>query len=197
MTLILASASAARAQMLKDAGLDIEICPARIDEAALKTAYLEQGGTVSDVPLALARAKAASVSRNNPGAIVIGCDQVLVFGGRIVDKMPNLDKARGLLCALRGKAHELISAACLYKDDTLLWQGQDLAKMHMRSFSDMYLDAYLAAEGGAILSSVGCYQLEGAGVHLFDTVKGDYFTILGLPLLQLLSALRSQGVLAS
>jgi septum formation protein len=150
---------------------------------------------VRDVAVALAEFKARKVSASHPDALVIGADQVLVFCGRIVNKSPDLAEARSLLASLSGKSHELISAAALAKDGSVVWRTASTVEMQMRTVSDAFIDNYLAACGEGILSSVGAYKFEAEGVQLFSGYSGDYFAILGLPLLPLLSALREFGVL--
>lgn len=194
MTLILASASRARADILRRAGLDIAVHPAGIDEAAVKSAH---GQDAEALPALLASAKAQAVAKLFPDALVIGCDQVLLFDGRVVDKSDGIAQARALLKQLRGRSHDLLSACALVKQDAVIWQGRDRARLRMRDVSDGFIDAYLAAEAPAILSCVGCYRLEGLGAQLFDAIEGDYFTVLGLPLLPLLAALREVKVLQS
>jgi septum formation protein len=189
MTLILASASATRIQLLRAAGLDFAVQPAQIDEGRLKDSH-----QADDAAVALALAKAQDVSRRKPGDLVIGCDQTLLFEGCLIDKSGDLEGARRLLQRLRGGTHRLSSATALVRDGELRWQGVQDVDLTMRRFDDAYLDAYLAAEGEGILSSVGCYRLEGRGIRLFEAVKGDYFAVLGLSLLPLLAALRAEGV---
>lgn len=197
LKLILASASAARAEMLKGAGLNFEVVPAVVDEVALREHLLADGAPLSEVAALLAEVKARAVSRNHPDALVIGADQILLFGHDIFEKPGDLQAARETLQALRGKTHELISAVALVHNGDCVWQGSDAARLTMRDFSRQFLEDYLAAEGDAVLSSVGAYRLEGPGAQLFDKVDGDYFTILGLPLLQLLAVLREAGIMPS
>lgn len=197
--LILASGSAARQSMLKAAGLNFEVVPAHIDEEAIRSALHSESACVeaADVATLLACEKALAVSRDNPGALVIGADQVLALGTRLFSKAATLQEARATLEQLRGRTHELVSAAALAADDTILWSDEDSAQMTMRAFSDEFLSRYLATTDDGILGCVGCYELEGAGVQLFEEVSGDYFTILGMPLLALLSELRRQGAILS
>ena len=145
----------------------------------------------------LAQKKALHVSQRHPGDIVLGGDSVIGFDGACLSKCATLDEARALLARLSGRTHLLVSAASLAKDGALLWTHASPCKMTMRDLSPQFLDDYIAAEGPAILSSVGCYHYEGRGAQLFDSVDGDYFSVLGLPLLQVLAALRKEGVLAS
>lgn len=197
--LVLASASAVRRQLLESAGLAFAVAPAHVDEAAL---FEEWSRTSPAKPfegaaLMLASAKAAAVSNTQPSAHVIGADQVLVLDDEPLHKVPNRDAARKQLLRLRGRTHELHSAVALAINGKVIWQKVDTARMTMRNFSNAWLEHYLDTAGSALTSSVGCYELEGAGVQLFDAIDGSYFTILGLPLLPLLSELRRQGVIPS
>ena len=196
MTLILASRSAARRAMLAEAGVPHEAIAAEVDEAALKAGLLAQGADPAAIALALAEAKAVAASRRHPG-LVLGADQTLDLDGALFDKAETLDEARGRLLTFRGRRHVLHSAVVLARDGAAVWRGADQATLTMRAFSDEFLDAYLAAEEDALLSSVGCYRLEGLGAQLFERVEGDYFTVLGMPLWPLLEELRRQGVLKS
>jgi septum formation protein len=188
--LVLASASTARATVLENAGFVVERLPASIDEDAVKQAFRAEGGDAASCATALAEAKAARISQRRTGSLVIGADQMLVCGDVWFDKPPDLDHARAQLLALRGRSHELISAVCAYRDGQNLWHTVDRARMTMRPFSDAFVDGYLAAVGKDALTSVGAYRLEGLGAHLFSRVEGDFFSILGLPLLPLLDFLR-------
>lgn len=195
--LILASASAARQSMLRHAGLTFISDPARIDEAALKETLIRDTACAPppDVALALASAKACDVSARHPGRFVIGSDQILALGERLLTKARSRDEARLALWVLRGKTHELHSAVSLVRDGTVLWSDVSTARMTVREFSDRWLEGYLDQAEDALLSCVGCYKLEGAGVQLFSQIEGDYFTILGMPLLSLLEALRLHMVI--
>lgn len=195
--LILASASAARARLLADAGIEVLVEAADIDEAALKQVFRDTGRDAAGCALALAEAKARHISDRHHGALVIGADQILVCGGVWFDKPADLNQARDQLETLRGRAHELATAVCVVQDGTRLWHTVSRPRLTMRQFSDAFLDEYVAAEGLQIFGSVGAYRLEGRGVHLFDHVGGDHFAILGLPLLELLGFLRSCGELLS
>ena len=195
--LILASSSPTRRRLLGNAGLEFIIEPARIDEATIKARFMADGRSASDCALALAEAKARQVAADYRSGLVIGADQILVCGGKWFDKPANLADARWQLQALRGLTHQLVTAACVVQQQSTMWQGEASAKLTMREFSDAFLDTYLADEATAILGSVGAYRLEGCGIQLFAEVEGDYFAILGLPLLELLGFLRECGALAS
>ncbi len=194
---ILASASSFRRRLLEAAGLRFEVVPADVDEAALKrglaAAVPRPGpGTVAE---ALARAKAEAVGRNHPDALVIGADQVLALDEELFDKPSDLAAARAQLERLRGRPHTLHTAAVLAHDRKIVWTCVGEAMLTMRAFSRQFLDAYLARCGAAVCQTVGAYEIEGAGIQLFERVEGDHFTIIGLPLLALLGELRSRGVL--
>lgn len=194
-SLILASASPARARMLAAAGLDFRAEPAAVDEAALKRTCQAEGAAAADCALTLAEAKARRIAQRHPSALVVGADQILVCDGVWFDKPADLAEARAQLQTLRGRSHELVTAACAVAAGERVWQGLDRPRLLMRAFSEGYLDAYLAAEGEAILASVGAYRIEGRGIQLFDRIEGDHFAVLGLPLLPLLAFLRGRGVI--
>ena len=193
--LILASKSAARRAMLENAGVTFEVRVAGVDEDAIKAA----SGDLDAAALAvrLAEAKALAVSRDDETAWVLGSDQTLAFDGGLVSKAGSLETARERLKAMRGRTHQLHSGAALAVKGEIVWAGVDTVEMRMRDFSDAFLDAYLAAEGEALLSCVGSYRLEGLGSQLFEAIDGDYFTVLGLPLWPVLAELRRAGVIAS
>ncbi|MDE1986901.1 MAG: Maf family protein [Alphaproteobacteria bacterium] len=193
--LVLASASAVRARLLREAGVPFEVRPAGVDEDEIKTSLLAEGAGPAAIADALAELKAVRVSTKHPQTLVLGCDQVLVFEGKVVDKSPNLIEARALLQRLRGKQHVLVTSCVLAKGGSVIWRRREEAALRMRPFGDKFLEDYLSAEGEAILSSVGCYHLEGRGAQLFEQVQGDYFAVLGLPLIPLLAALREHGVI--
>ncbi|MFC3071275.1 Maf family protein [Phenylobacterium soli] len=193
---ILASKSAARRALLEGAGVPIDIAVAGVDEDAVKAGLLAEGATPRDVADALAEIKALKVSNLKPG-FVVGADQTLEFRGRLYDKAPTIEEARARLKLLRGEPHKLHSAVVVARDGQALWREVATATLTMREFSDAFLEDYLATEGPEALASVGCYRLEGPGAQLFAKVQGDYFTILGLPLLGLLDFLRNNGVLAA
>ncbi len=194
--LVLASGSASRARLLRAAAVPFEVYPADIDEDATKTALLANGKDAPSVAEALAEQKAKHVSQLFPEAIVLGCDQILLFDGRLIAKSPNLADAKVVLKQLAGNTHFLLTASVMSKAGTVVWRTVERCTMRMRTMDDAFLDRYLAAEGNGILSSVGCYHLEGRGAQLFETVEGDYFSILGLPLLSVLAALRDHGIIA-
>ena len=195
--IVLASASTARAALLRPAGVAVEIERAALDEDEIKTAFLREGRKAADCAAALAEAKAKRVALRRAGALVIGADQILSCEGTWFDKPKNCDEARAQLTALRGKSHALVTAVAVVRDGAVLWHHIEEPRLAMRRFSDGFLDHYLAVAGDGILSSVGAYQLEGLGAQLFARIDGDYFTILGLPLLPLLDFLRGRGALAS
>ena len=192
--LILASASSVRASVLKNAGIPFRIEPAAIDEETIKAGLFGQGRQPREIADALAEAKALDRSRAIPDALVLGADQVLVFENECISKSSSLEDARRLLRRLRGNLHRLISAMVLTQNGEPVWRHLETATLWMRQFSDAFLDTYLADEGQSLLGGVGCYRLEGRGIQLFTRIEGDYFAILGLPLLPLLSALRERGV---
>jgi septum formation protein len=196
MRLILASQSTARRALLEAAGLDIEALPAAVDEAAIKESAQAEGMTPADAALMLADAKAARVARKHPGAMVIGADQLLVSGGEWFDKPEDVSAARRQLLRLRGVAHDLVTAVVVWRDGQRAWHHVAMPRLVMRNFSDGFLDAYLAREGGFVTYSVGAYRLEGMGVQLMREVRGEHSAILGLPLLPLLAYLRDSGVIA-
>jgi septum formation protein len=195
MSVLLASASEARAAMLRAAGLEVEVQPARIDEAALKEALLAEEAAPRDIADALAELKAKRVSGRAPGRLVLGADQVLVADGALHDKPRDRAEAAKQLRALRGRTHQLLSAAVIARDGAAIWRHVGTARLAMHPFTDRFLEEYLDREGEAVCASVGAYRLEGLGAQLFARVEGDYFTILGLPLLEVLGFLRAQGVL--
>ncbi len=189
--LVLASASKTRMALLKAAGVDFTADPANIDESALMQPAADAGATA----LALAGVKALSVTERHPGTLVLGGDSVLEFEGACLGKSPDVAAAKELLARLCGRTHRIASAAVLARDGKVVWRHIGEGRLTMRKLSLEFLEDYLAATSPAILSSVGCYHLEGRGAQLFDRIEGDYFSILGLPLLPVLAALREQGVL--
>ena len=191
--LVLASRSEARAGLLHGAGLRFEARPARVDEEEVKRSAHAEGASADEVALLLAELKAARV--REPDALVIGADQILVCEGRWFSKPRDAAEARGQLLALRGRVHTLVTAVTCFRAGRSVWHHVARPSLRMRAFGEGFLDAYLAAEGEAVLSTVGAYRLEGLGVHLFDRVEGEHAAILGLPLLPLLGFLRQHGVL--
>lgn len=191
--LVLASGSAIRRQLLENAGLVVEVSPARIDEDAIKAALLAEGAPPRDIADTLAEAKARKVSPRNPGALVLGCDQVLAHDGACLSKPESPDEARTQLARLRGSQHRLLSAAVIYRDGEPLWRHVGTVRLTMRDATDSYLDGYVARNWNSIRHSIGAYKLEEEGVRLFTRIDGDYFTVLGLPLLELLAYLTLRG----
>ena len=195
MTLILASASPFRAIMLQNAGIEFEAVAARIDERAVEQPLLEADLPPGDIAEVLAIAKAEEVSTRKTGALVIGSDQVLSLGGEILHKVEDMEGARRRLLQLSGKTHHLDSAIALVRDGEVLWSHVERAAITMRNLSPEFVGRHLAEAGEIVLSSVGAYQIEGVGVQLFEKIEGDFFTIMGLPLLALLGELRRQNIL--
>ena len=195
--LVLASASEARARLLAAAGLDFRVEPSQIDEVAIKRVFRADGRSAGDCALALADAKARSVARRDPEALVIGADQILVCDREWFDKPADLSAARTQLAALRGRTHVLATAVCAVRAGEPGWRHLSAPQLTMRRFSDSFLDDYFAAEAAAVLGSVGSYRLEARGVQLFERIEGDHFSILGLPLIELLAFLRGLGVVAT
>lgn len=195
--IILASASLSRRQLLAGAGLAFAVVPAGVDEPALRDAALARDAAVppSRIACLLALAKAEAVAVLHPTAIVIGADQVLALGPRLLEKPVHMAEARAHLRAMRGGQHELHAGLAVLAPGRPAWTHTDTARMTMRAFTDAFLDRYLAEAGPRICQSVGAYQLEGLGITLFERIDGDYFTILGLPLLALLTQLRELGAI--
>lgn len=194
--LVLASVSATRAAVLRGAGVEFEAVASHLNEAALKEELLRADRGPAKIAQALAEAKALAVAWERD-ELVIGCDQTLDLHGTLFDKAESIDEARERLKLLRGQTHELHTAVVVTKGNDVKFRELDTSRMTMREFSDEWLEGYLARQGGVILGSVGCYQLEGEGAQMFDQVVGDYFSILGLPLYGLLGFLREQGLLAT
>jgi septum formation protein len=194
--LILASGSKVRARLLEAAGLAFIVEPPGLDESAMRQAVSsEETLNAQDVAEVLARAKAEAVSELAPHAFVIGADQVLKLGHRILAKPDSMEAARAELLDLSGKSHSLHTAVALARNGEVLWAYSDTSTLAMRKLTPEFIGRYLAAVGEEVLSSVGAYQLETIGIQLFEKIDGDYFSILGLPLLPLLYALRGEGAL--
>lgn len=192
--LVLASGSRTRAAMLEQAGVTAILDKPLVDEDEVKAAGRAEGVTADIVAEALAELKAQRITRRHPGALVVGADQMLECEGRWFDKPADRAAARAQLLDLRGKTHRLVSCAVVVRDGERMWHQIDGARLTMRNFSEAFLDDYLDRVGDDVLHSVGAYQLEGLGAQLFHRVEGDFFTILGLPLLPLLGFLRVHGV---
>jgi septum formation protein len=195
--LVLASASAARQRLLADAGVVAETDPADIDESAIKEECRSTGRSSIECATRLAEAKARAVAARHQGRLVLGADQLLDCDGEWFDKPRDHAEARGQLKRLRGRSHELVTAATIVRDGQRLWQAVEQPRVTMRNFSDAFLDRYLDATGERVLKTVGGYELEGIGAQLMERVEGDYFAILGVPLLPLLDFLRGAGALAA
>jgi len=191
--LVLASRSAVRRTLLEAAGVPVEVRPADIDERSLETVMPSE--TPAAVAALLARQKALAVAALHPARLVLGADQVLTFDAELFSKPADRAAARAQLRALSGRTHELHAAIAFVRDATVVCEHVGTARLTMRSFSDRFLDAYLEAVGSAATASVGAYQIEGLGIQLFERVEGDYFTVLGLPLLTALDFLRRHGCL--
>ena len=196
-TLILASASAARKRLLTDAGITAETDPADIDEGAIKEECRKTGRSSTECATGLAEAKARAVAARHQDRIVLGADQLLDCAGEWFDKPRDRAEARDQLQRLRGRSHELVTAATVVRNDERLWQAVEHPRVTMRVFSDAFLDRYLDAMGERVFKTVGGYELEGLGSQLMEKIEGDYFAILGLPLLPLMHFLRDAGALAA
>ena len=195
--MILASSSQIRTTLLQNAGLDVVAIPARIDEDAIRAALMVEQANPRDIADALAEAKARKTADKNPTALVLGCDQILAQGVTIYAKPETPDHARIQLRQLRGKSHQLLSAAVLYDGTTPIWRHVGVARLTMRDVSDGYLNSYIDRNWHSIKDSVGGYKLEEEGARLFSEIDGDYFTILGLPLLALLNFCALRGFIES
>ena len=194
-SVILASGSKIRAELLQGAGVPFDVEIAKIDEPAIIASLKAEDAKPHDVVDLLAEYKAQRVAAKHPDRLVIGCDQILVCDKVIYEHATSVNAARENLLGLRGKAHQLMSAVVIFEDGKPVWRHIGRAQLIMRDFSETFLDDYLEKQGEDILSSVGCYKLEEVGAQLFTRIQGDYFTILGIPLLEVLGFLRTRGVL--
>ncbi|MCX8232112.1 MAG: Maf family protein [Alphaproteobacteria bacterium] len=192
--LVLASASKARSQMLRNAGIEFAVQPARVDEAAIKEGMQADGAPPVDAAQALADLKAMRVSPDDADTLVIGADQILECDGVWFDKPETLEDARNQLKTLSGRTHHLHTAASVVKEGAVIWREATNVSLTMRALTTSFITDYLEAEGDTVLQSVGAYQIEGRGAQLFAGLRGDFFSVLGLPLLPLLGFLRNHGV---
>lgn len=195
--LILASGSQIRSELLENAGVEFTVQKARVDEVSIKSALENEGAPPRDIADTLAEYKARKVSQSNPNALVLGCDQVLDFRGSLISKPETQDAALAQLTAFSGERHQLLSAAVIYHRGKPLWRHIGVVRMHMRDVSQNYLKSYIDRNWDDIRHCVGAYQLEKEGVRLFTRIEGDYFTVLGMPLLEILSYLTLRGDLPS
>ena len=195
MKLILASGSPTRRMLMQNAGLSFEVVPAEIDERAAEQPLLQAGAPPEDLALALAMAKAVVVSEHHPDDLVIGADQILDLRGERLTKPVDMEAARRQLLGLSGRTHHLHAGIACARGGEVVWEHVETAALTMRPLDPAFVGRHLARAGPAVLNSVGAYQLEGPGIQLFERIEGDYFAILGLPLLPLLTFLRSEGVL--
>lgn len=196
-SVILASGSEIRAQLLRGAGVAFDIEVARIDETAIIAAMRAEQAKPHEIVDTLAEYKAQRVAIKYSDKLVIGCDQILVCDKQIYEKATTIAQAREKLMTLRGKPHQLMSSVVIFENSKPVWRKIGRAQLIMREFSDGFLDEYLEQQGDSILGSVGCYKLEETGAQLFSHIQGDYFTILGIPLLEVLGFLRTRGVLTN
>lgn len=193
--LTLASKSKIRLALLRNAGLEVNATASRVDEEAIKQSLMAEETKPRDVADALAEAKARKVASKGVGGLVLGCDQVLEFDGRVISKSERCEDVLEVLKEMRGKRHSLLSAAVIYEDEKPVWRHVGVARLLMRDASDAYLQSYVERNWESIRHSVGGYKLEEEGVRLMARVDGDYFTVLGLPLVELLSYLTLRGTL--
>ena len=194
--IILASGSHARQQMLSNAGIDFDIIPAAVDEERILTKMQNDGASSGNITLRLAKEKALEVSKKNPDKYIIGADQVLSMKDKIYNKAKSQKEARGRLLEFQGQDHFLTSAVCVMKEGKDLWHKIDAAALKMKSMDSQAIDKYIEIAGDEVISCVGCYALESVGVRLFEDIRGDFFTILGMPLLPLLGFLDREGLLS-
>lgn len=195
--IILASSSQIRAELLERVHVPIEVVPARIDEAAVTTSLIAEEAKPRDIADALAEAKARKISGRHPGSLVLGCDQVLDLGGSLLRKPADKEDALRQLTSMQGQRHSLFSAAVLYEDAKPIWRHVGHVRLHMRSFTPDWLKQYIDRNWDSICHAVGCYKLEEEGARLFTRIEGDYFTVLGMPLLEILSYLELRGTLTT
>lgn len=195
MQIILASGSEIRAQMLRNAGVPFDIQIARVDEEMIRESLLAEGASPQDIADALAESKARKVAAKHPDAMVLGCDQVLDFKGTLLSKPSSSDDAITQLKSMRGERHQLLSAVVIYHEGKPIWRHVGKVRLRMRKASDAYIEDYVARNWDSIRHSVGAYKLEEEGVRLFHSIEGDYFNVLGMPLLELLAFLTLRGVI--
>jgi len=195
MPLVLASGSSIRAQLLRNAGVTFEVTVPRVDEDALKQAMIADAAQPRDIADALAEMKARKVSGKTPGAMVIGCDQVLDFNGVLISKPETPDQALEHLTMMRNETHKLFSAAVIYENGRPVWRHVGQVRLLMRDASDVYLAGYVTRNWDDIRHSAGSYLLEAEGVRLFDRIDGDYFNVLGMPMLEILRFLTARGII--
>jgi nucleoside triphosphate pyrophosphatase len=195
--IILASTSQVRLKLLENAGVKVVRAPSAVDETEIKASYRRRGAAPGACAMALAEAKALTVAARRPGAFVIGADQLLDCEGTWLDKPRDRADAANQLRLLRGRSHQLATAVCVARDGNVIWHDLQEPRLAMREFSDRYLESYLALLSRDDLAAVGAYRIEGPGLQLFERIEGDYFAILGLPLLPLLAFLRAEGELSS
>jgi septum formation protein len=197
MPLILASGSEIRAQLLRNAGVPFNIEIARVDEQMIKESLLAEGASPRDIADALAESKARKVASKHPDAMVLGCDQVLDFRGALLSKPDSPDQAISQIKSMRGERHSLLSAAVIYNEGKPIWRHVGQVRLRMRHASDSYIQDYVIRNWDSIRHSVGGYKLEEEGVRLFHSIEGDYFNVLGMPLLELLAFLTLRGEIDS
>ena len=193
--IILASESQIRKKLLLQAEVNFQSIAAKIDEDTIKESLKNEGAKPKDISDALAEYKAIRVANNFPTDLIIGCDQLLVCDNEIISKAGTLNDAKETLKLLRGKSHQLLSSVVIYDNNKPVWRTTSRAQLFMRDFTDEYLEYYIKTSGTDILSSVGCYLLENNGVNLFNRIQGDYFTVLGFPLLEVLDFLRKRELI--
>lgn len=193
--IILASESQIRKKLLLQAEVNFQSIAAKIDEDTIKESLKNEGAKPKDISDALAEYKAIRVANKFPTDLIIGCDQILVCDNEIISKARTLNDAKETLKLLRGKSHQLLSSVVIYDNNKPVWRTTSRAQLFMRDFTDEYLEYYIKISGTDILSSVGCYLLENNGVNLFNRIQGDYFTVLGFPLLEVLDFLRKRELI--